>query len=540
MKMVTEISAPPVLDAFQDGTQTWKMIGTAAGSGSSVPTSNRKALVLLLVIVLTTMAAYAATMRGGMNWQADDQGMYLMHAQNILAGHPYAQTNYVFNPDTSLVGPRLYPPVWPALLAIPLALHDGNIEVVKYYMILLFGGILILTYMLARPRLDAKTALLPVIGLAISPWLWQYKENLLSELPFLFFTLAALVTLENIDARRRSREARMVWGVVAGLLIALACGTRSVGIVLMPTLVFYDLVKFRRLRLNTLWILMVSAIGIGLLMSSGNFFGAYDNLISSATNGAAASHGRLMHTILNMPANFAEFFVSLTALWALGPSNPFILAMGVFILGVMIIGAVRSVLEHFSVSEAFVLGYFSLILILPFGAGPRLVMPFMPLAAIYAVYAFCGTNIQAFDQFKRTGMIGLCTFFALSAIISHGNLSHKPFTDGPLSPDAQAMSAAVGKLISKGGTVVFRRARLLAYFSGRPTLRLALNQSRQKYLQDMARFHVSLVVMDHKSDPALLATIEACPRVFEPTARYSEYHLYRVHSAAACPAAQTR
>ncbi len=528
-----------MLEAFQDGTKTQKT--PLATMGSPAHASSRKALILLILIVLTTMAVYAATLREGMSWRADDQGMYLMHAENIIAGHPYAKTNYIFNSDTSLVGPRLYPPVWPALLAVPLVLHDGNLESVKYYMVLLFGGILILTYLLARARLDAMTALLPVVGLAISPWLWEYKENLLSELPFIFFALASLVTLEAIDARNRSREARMVLGVAAGLLIALACGTRSVGIVLIPTILFYDVVKFRRLRLNTFWILMVSTIGIGLLMSSGNFFGAYDNLISQATDGGGTEgggigQGRVLQTILSLPTHFAELFVSLTALWALGPSNPFILAMGVFILGVMIIGAVRSVLEHFSLSEAFVLGYFGLILILPFGAGPRLVMPFMPLAAIYAVYAFRGTNIQAFDQFKKSGMIGLCTFFTLSAIFSHGSLSHQPFTDGPMNPDAKAMAASVQQLVPENSAVIYRRARLLAYFSGRPTLRLALNQTRIKNLQDLERFQVALVVMDNESDETLQATIDACPLVFENAARHGEYRLYLVHKNATCPA----
>ena len=527
-------------EVFQDGTQSQK-----SPSAPLVPSKRepeQKANLYLLLIVLATMLIYSATLRDGMSWTADDQGMYLMHAENIISKRHYSQTNYVFNPDTSLVGPRLYPPVWPALLAVPLMLHDGNLEIVKQYMVLLFGGILIFTYLLARSRLDEMTALLPVIGLAISPWMWGYKENLLSEFPFVFFTLASLVTLEFIDARSRSTKARMVWGILAGLLIALACGTRSVGIVLIPALMLYDVVNFKRLRLNTIWILAVSAIGIGLLMSTGNFFGAYDNLITQATSGGigsasdsgTAGMGRLTSTILNIPTHFAQLFVSLTALWALGPSNPFILAMGVFILGVMIIGVVRSVLEQFSFSEAFVLGYFGLILILPFGAGPRLVMPFMPLATIYAVYAFRGTNIQAFDQFKKTGMIGLCTFFSLSAIFSHGALSHGPFTDGPTNPTAKAMIASVQQLAPEGKTVVYRRARLLAYFSGRPTLPLSRGQSRIKTLSDLSQFQVGLVVMDDKTDETLQATIDACPNIFLSAARHGEYRLYLVNSKRFC------
>ena len=116
----------------------------------------RRPNTVLLIVIFAAVIFYALTVRGGMTWSSDDQGIYLMHAQNIASGKPYEQTNYVYNPEASLVGPRFFPPVWPAFLAIPYRLHGYDVETLKLYMVAIFGGILALTFVLARNRLNAR------------------------------------------------------------------------------------------------------------------------------------------------------------------------------------------------------------------------------------------------------------------------------------------------------------------------------------------------------------------------------------------------
>ncbi|MGC1645521.1 MAG: hypothetical protein WA741_06810 [Candidatus Sulfotelmatobacter sp.] len=46
---------------------------------------------------------HAATVRQGHLW-ADDFAMYVHHARNIVEGHPYTDTNYIYNASMVVSG----------------------------------------------------------------------------------------------------------------------------------------------------------------------------------------------------------------------------------------------------------------------------------------------------------------------------------------------------------------------------------------------------------------------------------------------------
>ena len=99
---------------------------------STVTTGN-----LWLILLLITIAIFhAVTIRQGHIW-ADDFAMYIHHAQNIVEGRPYAQTRYLFTP-TALVGPRMYPPVFPLLLAPVVRFFGLNLIPIKFEQVIFF------------------------------------------------------------------------------------------------------------------------------------------------------------------------------------------------------------------------------------------------------------------------------------------------------------------------------------------------------------------------------------------------------------------
>jgi hypothetical protein len=59
---------------------------------------------------------FVLTIRPGHVW-GDDFSMYIRQAMNLADGTSYQDTGYLYNPITSGVGPRTYPPVFPLLLA---------------------------------------------------------------------------------------------------------------------------------------------------------------------------------------------------------------------------------------------------------------------------------------------------------------------------------------------------------------------------------------------------------------------------------------
>jgi len=92
-------------------------------------------------LLATITVFYLATLREGHLW-GDDFAMYIHHAQNIAQGRPYADTGYVYNPAVPVYGPRMYPPVFPLLLAplykvFGLSLIPMKVEQVVFIVLML-------------------------------------------------------------------------------------------------------------------------------------------------------------------------------------------------------------------------------------------------------------------------------------------------------------------------------------------------------------------------------------------------------------------
>ena len=75
---------------------------------------------LLIGLVAIILGWYAWYLRAGVTW-ADDWATYVQDALNILHGRRYSTTGYIFNPQTD-IGPTAYPPVYPLMLAVPIAI----------------------------------------------------------------------------------------------------------------------------------------------------------------------------------------------------------------------------------------------------------------------------------------------------------------------------------------------------------------------------------------------------------------------------------
>jgi hypothetical protein len=133
---------------------------------STVTTGN-----LWLILLLITIAIFhAVTIRQGHIW-ADDFAMCIHHAQNIVEGRPYAQTGYLFTP-TALVGPRMYPPVFPLLLAPVVRFFDLNLIPMKFEQVIFFVLALAAICLYWQSDLGREYTLALVAILGFSPHLW--------------------------------------------------------------------------------------------------------------------------------------------------------------------------------------------------------------------------------------------------------------------------------------------------------------------------------------------------------------------------------
>jgi 4-amino-4-deoxy-L-arabinose transferase-like glycosyltransferase len=151
---------------------------------------------LWLTLLLITIAVFhAATVRQGHIW-ADDFAMYIHHAQNIVEGRPYAQTGYLFT-STALVGPRMYPPVFPLLLAPVVRFFGLNLIPMKFEQVIFFVLALVVICRYWQRELGGKYTLALAAILGLSPHFWAAKDNVLSDLPFLLFFYVAAIFVQH-------------------------------------------------------------------------------------------------------------------------------------------------------------------------------------------------------------------------------------------------------------------------------------------------------------------------------------------------------
>ncbi len=185
------------------------------------------------VVIALVAGWYLASTREGHEW-GDDFALYVSHARNLAEGRPYADTGYIYNPDYPSLSPRTYPPVLPLLLAPVWRLCGFDLFAMKVEIILLFAAFLAVFYLTFRAELPAPYLLAVLLLLALNPYLWDYKDRIMSEVPFLLFAFLVFCLLDRAHDETRSPHGRRLAALGAGLALYLACGTRSVGIVLVP------------------------------------------------------------------------------------------------------------------------------------------------------------------------------------------------------------------------------------------------------------------------------------------------------------------
>ena len=211
--------------------------------------------IYILALLAAIGVFHAATVRQGHIW-SDDFAMYVHHAQNIVEGRPYAETGYIYNPSFPVYGPRFYPPTYPLLLAPIYGIFGLNLIPMKLEQVLFLVLALIAIYAHWKRDLGPGYTLALVALLGFNPEFWVAKDNVLSDIPFLFFFYLTALLVRN--ARRDSAGWRR-WSAVIGLVTYLAISTRNVGVALGAGLLLYDVLRLRTITRFTAVSIMVCA-----------------------------------------------------------------------------------------------------------------------------------------------------------------------------------------------------------------------------------------------------------------------------------------
>ncbi len=402
---------------------------------------------LVALLLFTVGDFYVQTIRPGHRW-AGDFSLYVRHAHNLVKGQPYSDTRFIVNPHFPTYSPKAYPPVYPALLAAVYSFRGPDLEAMKRVGIAFFLGLLLLLYVWLRPDLRFAPMLALLAMLGFHPAFWDFKDMVYADVPFVFFLVLALFVWEKARALTRPG-----WGaaVAGGLAIYLAYGTRSVGLILVPTVVLGDLFRTRRVGMPTWRALGVLAV---LVFIQGIFVYNDSGYLSLFSWNWARSVG-----------NARDYIGMAADLWENGQWPA--LKTGLFLLTSLLAAAGYFLRLRLGLRdlELFIPLYAAAMVFWSANDGVRYIFPLVPFYFYYALVGLDGWFKSG--SWRGILLLGWVAAAALTYESVYAQTSFGPFLDNVRAPESRAVFRFIRDALPRDAVLVAREPRVFGLYTGR-------------------------------------------------------------------------
>jgi hypothetical protein len=414
-------------------------------------------LLIAIAIVGAALCFDVLTLRPGHNWDGD-YALYVMQARNLADGTPYADTNYIANPDNA-IHPALYPPGLPLLLAPVYKVFGLDLDVMKGVGIAAFAAWLFVFALIARRFLPAGIALAATGLMGVHPYFWELKDTIYAAFPFLLFTYAALLCAQTSTEEQVSRSTRrwMLLGVV--IFVAFAYSTRTVAIVLFPVIAAATLYRTRSILSAPLGALLIAAgliaaISAWLPSDTGTYLAYFDQFslreIARAGIDYALATGQLVQT------------------GVLGP--PILQRAALFVFLILVaVGFIAKLRESVTMYEVFTAAYGALLLIYPVRfETERYSLPLWPLLLLYALKgAVVLGEITLAPARRRYAPIAVAAALLGLYGVAYAGKDFSPIANPATGPIADQMYDAVRRLTTPDSILLSRKPTIIGLFTER-------------------------------------------------------------------------
>ncbi|HEV8264911.1 MAG TPA: hypothetical protein VGQ06_08155 [Gemmatimonadales bacterium] len=384
--------------------------------------------------------------------------MYIHHAENLARGTPYAETGYIYNAHNPTVGPRTYPPAFPLLLAPLVRVFGRALWPMKALVVASLAASLVLLLRLFRGVLPSPHLELLVLLTGLNPVLWDFKDRVVADLPFLCFVLLSFASFARAAAPAQTPRRLMVSALLAGFFAYAAYATRVLGIVLVPTFLAHDLIRRRRVGVAA-----VAAGAVFVILAGAQYL---------VWLGDRSYLDQLTVTPASLGRNALGYARSLSDLWANGYSERARKALFLIVGGLAALGyanAVRVGRNEAGWPEVFPWPYLAVVLVWPSFQGVRFLLPVVPF---YLLYCLRGTRVLDDAVQRRWGrnhlvLAGLSAAAALSYAGQYSTMPFGRFPSGVGRPESVAFFEFVKTATDSNAVFVFSKPRALALFTGR-------------------------------------------------------------------------
>ncbi|MCJ7648687.1 MAG: glycosyltransferase family 39 protein, partial [Candidatus Lokiarchaeota archaeon] len=398
------------------------------------------------------------------NW-GPDFAKYIAQAKSIVDGFDYLE---LFKKVDGYPG---FPWGFPLLLSPVYKIFGFDLLIFKVFITVFYFLSLPIIYLIFRSKLSYISKIF-ILGLfVVSPWFFEYKNRILSDFPFMFFSLLSILLIDQIFNRKRYLINKIFSYVFVGLVISFTINIRTQGFVLLPTLLIFqvinsrndrekikeNLISYLALELIPLGSLLISYLLIYLLLPQGN--GIYLSLFRQ--NFSIGKIANNFKYYLLLPADlFGDNKISLITY---GMTIPFFLR-GIFI-------KFRDDLL-FIIYSILTLG---LLTIWPYQQGLRFIISLMPFYLYFVFKGAEGVEIAIKSPvWVRLKQVNLPIIVGVILILLVGselrghyiNLDTR-FVDGPYTEEAKEVFHFISSETEEDAVIMFRKSAVIPLYGNR-------------------------------------------------------------------------
>ena len=478
------------------------------------PGAVRTGLGALIVLALTCF--HLLTITPGHTWYICDFGLYLQHTHNILAGIDYSRTGYLINPYR-IISPAAYPPVFPLILTPFYALFGLNYFLLKSVVVVFFGAMLGVTFLWARKYVRAPFVYFYPLLLGLTPALWENKNFILSDLPFLFFLFAVVMLAERREEVPAGSDRRRWTWVLMGLLIYLSYGTRAVGIILAPSLLIHDLIRYRK---PTLFSLAATLLAVGLLTIQSLLLSSHGSGLSGYIIQLEGIGSQNFYNLFLALKNLGRLILGPEPLWFSYPLFAAILALAAW-------GLIIQLRRGLALIHLLALCYLGVLFLFPHQPA-RYLFALLPL---FLLWFLMGLQDLAGRMNRRRA--GAFAALILTAVFMGYGLKYHALITRPPRPrvDAPAAVEMLDFIKSKtplSSRIMFSNPRVLAFITGRESSVWHCTPEKEDLLTYIKRIRATHLVLPLWKPECAARLIRDHPDVFQELMANEMFRVYLI------------
>lgn len=445
------------------------------------------------LIILCMIPLFFINIKTSHDW-GDDFAQYIHQAKNIAEGISQNETGYIFNANNAVMGPQAYPTGFPLLLSTVVAFSGIDFSAFNLFTTLFLALTCFVGFLILRLHVSFLAAFVTTLIIAYNPVFLYFKTEILSDLPFAFFSMLCIYIIH--------KKENIFLSLLLGFSMAFAMHIRSVGALLVIVFVIYQL--FFKNNIRHFSFKQHLHTGITLVSLVLVYFIIKFSFPCNTNYPSIFETENYWHTV-NDHISYNSYHLS----WMFrGYETKYYYYIGVITSSCLIVFSILGFIHFFkenkkSLINLYVVGYLFIIMSFKFSdAGMRFLFPVLFFIFLYAIIGL-KKSLESFMSNTKwfTICIGALVLFSYKDEITKIIDTQDSIIDGPNTPFAMEMFNYINTSTEKNCVIEFGKPRALALYTHVKAVAFDPGISTEDFKRDLNAFKPDYILTCENVSP---------------------------------------